>query len=221
MALKGLEQAFDRAWARKRRFFAVFMVVVTLTYAFLYVIDFIPEAPSEKPASATQTDAPVVATQPVVEEETRVASEDPTPDEIIFDSLGKSVAVLNPTSSDVATLDNALLSGVVRHPDSADLLSEGTVFLFGHSSYLPVVHNKNFQAFNGIKDLKWGDKVRLRSSDYEYVYRVDRVYEVKATSAEVVIASETHKLTLVTCNTFGSKEDRFVVEASLVDSYPL
>jgi len=202
-------------------FFGVFMIVVTLTYGFLVYIDFVPETPS---SSATSTDATTTDTSTVTEGNaaTPQLGQDPTPDKIIFDSLGgKEVNVLNPTSSSIDVLNNDLLSGVVRHPDSADLLSNGTIFLFGHSSYLPVVHNKNFQAFNGIQDLKWGDKIRLRSSDYEYVYRVDREYEAKASTAEVELIQGTPRLTLSTCDTFGSKEDRFIVEATLVDSYPL
>lgn len=221
MIFRAFDRILTQVLAHRLRFFAVFIGVVTLTYGFLYTVDFVPEAPEENAERQ-------MALEEIEEEETgvperpaRPAATDATPDRIFIDSLDREVAVLNPESTSVSVLDNTLLSGVVRHPASANLLEDGTVFLFGHSSYLPIVHNKNFQAFNDIKDLVWGDKIRIQSSDYEYVYRVDRVYEVKATTAEVVIESEGKELTLVTCNTFGSKEDRFVVEASLVDSYPL
>ena len=153
--------------------------------------------------------------------ETEVAQVDAVnakPLSIIFDSLEKEIQVLNPESRDIASLDHALLSGVVRHPDSADFADEGTIFLFGHSSYLPNVINKNFQAFNGIQNLEWGDTVRLQSNDREYVYRVDRVYQAKASDAEVTIERGEAKLTLATCNTFGSKDDRYIVEATLIRS---
>jgi len=188
--------------------------VVLLTYGVLYVIDFIPESPET--ASSTPSAATAANEAPVIR-----AGVDATPDKIIFDTLGKEVNILNPESADIPTLDSALLSGVVRHPESADLLQDGTVFLFGHSSGLPNVINKNFQAFNGIQNLKWGDKIRIQSSDFEYVYRVDRVYEAKASTAEVSLVAGTATLALATCNSFGSKDDRFVVEATLVDSYPL
>lgn len=209
--------AFTPIWAKKWQFLGVFFVVVLLTYGVLYAIDFVPEEPSGDTSAAVGTeDENVVVPATVLPRQ----GEDATPDRIIFDTLGeKEIAVLNPTASSVAVLDEALLKGVVRHPDSATLLEDGTVFLFGHSSYLPNVINKNFQAFNGINKLVWGDKIRVQSSDFEYVYRVDRVYEVKASSAEIIIATEGKKLTLVTCDTFGAKEDRYVVEATLVDSY--
>jgi LPXTG-site transpeptidase (sortase) family protein len=201
-------------------FFLVFVGVLSLTYGFLFVIDFLPEKPTPKtqsPVVVATTTIPKIEDEPIVNEII-----DPFPVRIIFDTLdNRTLAVLNPESSSVAALDAALLKGAVRHPDSADFEQTGTIFLFGHSSYLPNVMNKNFQAFNGIQKLKWGDIVRLQSSDKEYVYRVDRVYEVSAIDAEVKIESGKSKLTLVTCDSFGSKSDRFVVEASLIESRAL
>ncbi|MFW6209913.1 MAG: sortase [Patescibacteria group bacterium] len=130
--------------------------------------------------------------------------------------LGRTVQVLNPTSRTVADLDAALLEGVVRHPDSARLDQEGNVFVLGHSSYLPQVMNRNFQAFNGIQDLEWGDTLELHTPEAVYAYRVDRVYEARATEVTVPIAGTGHKLTLATCDSFGSVDDRYIVEASRV-----
>jgi LPXTG-site transpeptidase (sortase) family protein len=198
-------------------FFLVFVGALALTYGFFFVIDFLPEKPG------TQEPAPVVVvddSQP--EATTTPMTTDPYPVEIIFDALdNRSYAVLNPESRAVSDLDAALLKGAVRHPDSADFMNPGTIFLFGHSSYLPKVINKNFQAFNGIQKLEWGDLIRLRSSDAEYVYRVDKVYEASADDAEVEIEMGIPKLTLVTCDSFGEKSDRFIVEASLIKTTEL
>lgn len=204
--------------------FLVFMGVLSVTFSILFVIDFLPEAPVEDGALAEETTIVEETTAPaasVLPEEAEMLAGSPLPTKIFFDSLDREVAVLNPASASVAALDNALLSGVVRHPESADLSENGTMFLFGHSSYLPVVHNKNFQAFNGVQNLKWGDTIRVQSADNEYVYRVDRVYQVKASAAEIDIEYGKAKLTLVTCNSFGSKDDRHVVEATLIDSYAI
>jgi LPXTG-site transpeptidase (sortase) family protein len=200
-------------------FLLVAMGVLTLTYGFLFAIDFIPEKSDEAEAIA-----PADTAQLNIHEEDMQAAVavDPYPMRIIFDTLDeKTLTVLNPESHTIEALDQALLSGVVRHPDSADFEDVGTIFLFGHSSYLPKVINKNFQAFNGIQKLKWGDTVRLQSSDMEYVYRVDTVKEVSALDAEVEIEMGTPRLTLVTCDSFGSKSDRFIVEATLIKSYAL
>jgi LPXTG-site transpeptidase (sortase) family protein len=205
-------------------FFLVFAGVLALTYGFLFVIDFLPEKPgtSDDNDNATlvqnRNDEVIDDTDA---ETAKLVEIDPLPIRIIFDSLDeREVVVLNPDSRSVEALDTALLSGVVRHPDSADFERIGTIFLFGHSSYLPNVINKNFQAFNGIQKLTWGDTIRLQSSDTEYVYRVDRVYEASANDAEVKIESGKAKLTLVTCDSFGSKSDRFIVEASLLETHP-
>jgi LPXTG-site transpeptidase (sortase) family protein len=229
--------------AEKRLVFIfVFVGVLALTYAFFYSIDFLPEKPdtatsSPKVAalevgSVPTTLSPLVNeeedTEPVIEhrahdgEEPHEGSIDPYPVRIVFDDLdGRTITVRNPESRSIEALDTALLSGVVRHPDSADFARPGTIFLFGHSSYLPNVINKNFQAFNGIQKMTWGDMIRLQSSDTEYVYRVDRVYEASALEAEVKIETGKAKLVLVTCDSFGAKSDRFVVEATLIESAKL
>lgn len=201
-------------------FFLVAMGVITITFGILVLVDFLPEKPTEKAettsVSAENNTIPVKSNATTV-----VTSAEALPLTIIFDSLDREVAVLNPTASSVEALDTALLSGVVRHPDSADFVNTGTIFLLGHSSYLPTVMNKSFQAFNGIQKLEWGDTIRLQSADMEYVYSVDKVYQVKASDAEVPLQFEEAKLVLATCNSFGTKDDRFIIEASLVIKRPI
>ena len=158
-------------------FFLVAVGVLTLTFGFFFVIDFLPEKPEidtsvslHDTLSTLADTAPVVAsvTPPSVNDADTVQV-DPYPLRIVIDTLDREVAVLNPESSSIAALDTALLSGAVRHPDSADFERKGTIVLFGHSSYLPNVINKNFQAFNGIQKLVWGDTIRVFSADTEYV----------------------------------------------------
>lgn len=139
------------------------------------------------------------------------------PERMTINSLGRNLPVLNPTSRNINDLDEALLKGVVRHPDSAKLNQNGTVFILGHSSYLPNVINRNFQAFNGIQKLEWGDTISLFADGVEYVYRVDKVYEAPASEVVVPIAGPIPRLTLATCDSFGSKDDRFIVEATQIE----
>lgn len=213
------EQISER-WAP---FLLVFFFIVLVSYAVLYALDFIPEpieedtTPVNTEVAEDETDSENEPTLPY----TGVTDADPLPATITFDSLDKTLTVLNPTSRKVADLDNALLSGVVRHPDSADFETTGNIFILGHSSYLPNVFNKNFQAFNEIQKLTWGDTIRLRSTDTEYVYQVERVYKAKASEVSVPVSSGEAKLTLATCNSFGSKDDRFIVEASLISKKAL
>jgi len=135
------------------------------------------------------------------------------PQRIAITKIGVDIKVLNPVSTDIKVLDNALLSGAVRYPGTGDLESKRNMFIFGHSSYLPVIHNQSYKAFNRLQELKAGDEIKLYSSDKAYTYKVA---EVKLTTAEaefVSLESADRKLILSTCNTFGKKQERFVVTA--------
>ena len=224
----------DTILYHKYRFFAGFFVVFTLTYGTLALLDVLPESPSGSPEdervepASEETRSGEQVPQATSSTEQGVAVEegatDPAPiataalpESIHIDPLERTLPVNNPTSRTIADLDKALLTGVVRHPDSATLTQDGTVFILGHSSYLPSVRNRYFQAFNGIQDLQWGDTIRVRTADAEHVYRVDRVYHARAAEVTVPIANTGPKLILATCNSFGSVDDRFVVEASRIE----
>lgn len=224
-----LSELYNEILPKTSAFLGVFFIVMIIGYGILYFIDFVPEAPEEnRNVSLVEDDTVYTEPLPVtVEEETEPIadieiSNDPLPVSITIERLNRTVTVLNPTSRSVADLDAALLKGVVRHPDSAKLNDKnGNILILGHSSYLTNVFNKNFQAFNGIQNLTWGDIIKVRSGDTEYTYQVDRVHEEKASTVNVAIWANAPKLTLVTCNTFGAKEDRFIVEATLVSKKAL
>ena len=236
--------------SRKVSFVTVFVLVFGASFAFLYAVDFYPEAPEDISTETThpnhiQDDGmsePQQNRPSILHLEANLADEndEPTPpapintsndqinvgfgelpQSITFNSLNKTVGVLNPSSRTISDLDAALLNGAVRHPDSATFANEGTIFILGHSSYLPVVNNKNYQAFNDIQNLKWGETIELTSEDTVYTYRVDKVYQAKASEVTVPIAGTGPKLVIATCNSFASKDDRFVVESSLTSSKPL
>jgi len=229
MKVSNWREIIDVIVLRKVSFLVAFFVVFLITYAILSWLDFLPEPVSDK--NNKKDYVSFVEDKLMVEDnvndentnDTQISSEPEIikekviPNKITFDSLKKSVVVLNPDSRKVEDLDRALLEGVVRHPDSATLEQQGTVFILGHSSYLPTVLNANFKAFNGIQDLKWGDVIRLEAGDEEYVYRVDKVFRAEATKATVPIAGENQRLVLATCNSFGSVDDRYIVEADLLE----
>ena len=211
----------------KTAFFGVFFLVALVTYAILFALDFYPEpktadetkeAVSEVEAVETISEPKAVAVSEPVSPKNSIPVGDELPARIVIPKSDTDVAVLNPESLDMNDLDTALLDGVVRHPQSADFADKGNILIFGHSSYLPTVFNKNFQAFNGVQDLLWGDEITLMSEDgIEYTYRVNRVYKVKASETIIDNDRGKAKLTIVTCNSFGSKDDRYIVEAILVD----
>ncbi|MFM2424127.1 MAG: hypothetical protein RLZZ70_518, partial [Candidatus Parcubacteria bacterium] len=206
--------------AAKVSFLVTFFIVFTFTYGILFALDWLPE-----PVTVTESkneEASEVAIIPATTTESIepvTPAESPTLDQPLnleLPTLNRNVAVLNPDSRDIAVLDAALLKGVVRHPDSALLGETGNVVILGHSSYLPNVTNKNFQALNGVQKMKWGDTIILTSDTTSYTYRIEKVYEAKASGVTIPTDVSGKRLTLVTCNSFGSTEDRFIVEATLI-----
>lgn len=235
------QQMIEAILQRKVRFITTFFFVFLTIYIFLSVIDFLPEAPEEQITAETATELTEAereqmsdgtdALQTVSESPlnievleikqavTEVAAQD-MPVSMYIEKLDRTVDVLNPVSRTIADLDTALLDGVVRHPDSAAPNQDGNVFILGHSSYLPSVFNPNFQAFNGIQNLEWGDTITLTSEGTVYTYRVEKVYKARASDVTVPIANTGQMLTIATCNSFGSTDDRYIVEATLQTTTP-
>jgi len=217
--------------ARLLSFLFVFFLVFTLTNILFTAVGISPNL--QLAASGPISDEAVLVEEMIEMDDEAIAEElpvtelegeenrSPLPFTMIIDSLNRTLPINNPTSRSIADLDAALLTGVVRHPDSATMAQDGTVFILGHSSYLPLVKNKMFQAFNGIEKLVWGDTIRIKTSDREYVYQVDKVYKANANTLSVPIANTAARLTIATCDSFGSESDRFIVEAVLLSSEPL
>ena len=210
-----LIRASRQVYARKWSFLGLFAIAFLGSVAMLAELDLLPEAPSA-PAVALTVNRP----DPTADTLSSVAPEPPVKIEI--PTIGLAATVANPTATDVATLDRELLKGAVRYPTSAKLGEEGNVVLFGHSSYLPIVRNQAYKTFNDIQKLAVGDTVTVYSSATAYTYRVRSVTEEKADGNTAIPLSVAGKvLTLVTCNSFGAKVDRFVVVADFVESNPI
>lgn len=190
-------------------FALTFVALFALTYAFMAAVDALPE-PVSGDASLVELPAPTLSVQ---------AAEFPV--RVTAKAIGLDETVANPESTEVAVLDEALLKGAVRYPTSAQLGVDGTVLLFGHSSYLPIVRNQNYKAFNGIQKLKEGDAVSVYSATAEYRYTVTGVRLANASEDVVELPSNGKYLTLITCDSFGTKSDRFVVTAEFAGAYAL
>lgn len=205
-----LYRAGARVWQKRWGFLVLFAAVFALSVAVLAVLDLLPEEP---PAPLV-----TVATTPAVSAPALAAPQLPV--KISASSIGLAVSVNNPESTSIAVLDGWLLKGAVRYPSSARLGQEGNVVLFGHSSYLPVVGNPAYKAFNNIQKLKAGDRIEVAAEGAVYVYAVRSVSkEDAAANTPIPLSSAGQELTLVTCDSFGKKSDRFVVVADFVESY--
>jgi LPXTG-site transpeptidase (sortase) family protein len=134
------------------------------------------------------------------------------PDAIVIPKINVNAVIEKPNSTDVATLDNALTNGAVHYPGSGSI-EEGNMFIFGHSSNWKIVQNQAYKTFNGLEKLNSGDEIIIESDGQSYVYLVNSVKLVDEDDALVEFNNSKRSLTISTCNTFGEKQERWVVEA--------
>ncbi|MFA7302600.1 MAG: sortase [Candidatus Paceibacterota bacterium] len=208
----GARLAYARMWS----FLGLFAFIFLVSTVMLGALDLLPNAlttTADKTLATVASDRALATTSPAVRVEEPVKIEIP--------SLGLTATIANPTSTNVAVLDEHLLKGAVRYPTSAKLGESGNVVVFGHSSYLPVVINQAFKTFDGIQKLKQGDLVTVYSAGTAYTYSVRTMKKESANDAVIQLATEGKVLTLATCNSFGEKSDRFVVTADFVESHSI
>lgn len=191
-----------------------FLAFFLLCFIFLAAVG---ATPNPLPAD-TSSDAP---------QSSGVAADTGTPEapmRVVAKDIGLDIQVVNPTSTNIDDLDNALTQGAVHYPTSAPLGVNGTVLLFGHSSYLPVVYHSYYKTFDGIQDLKTGAIVSVYSGTTEYRYAVSGVRVADSTDEsdnQIPLLSDNKYLTLVTCDSFAQKSNRFIVTATFVGAYAL
>ena len=190
-------------------FGALFVALFGITFGFLAFVGATPNIVVDEGA------------EPISEQQVPVQENNPElPVRIVARDIGLDQSVSNPVSTDIGVLDRALLKGGVRYPTSAQLGTSGTVLIFGHSSYLPVVRNQAYKAFDGIQDLKPSQTISVYSGTTEYRYAVTGVKVADANKDVVELPQDGKHLTLVTCDSFGSKTNRFIVTANFVGEYP-
>lgn len=207
MQAKGIIHEIEERWLG---FALTFIGVFTMLFVILLITDFVPNAFSVYPPEPERS-AKVASPS--------LASAGEMPTRIGIKAISLEVSIENPATTSIAVLDDALLRGAVRYPTSARLGQEGTVVLFGHSSYLPVVHNLAFKAFDGIQDLRVGDEIRVSSEAGAYRFAVTGVRKANAEDADTAtidLPQQGQHLMLITCDSFGTKSDRFVVSADRV-----
>lgn len=137
------------------------------------------------------------------------------PSRIVIPSVGIDSVIIQPESPTISVLDSALQQGAVYYPGSG-VIEQGNIFIFGHSSRLPVVVNQAYKTFNDIENTKIGDEIILYDRNgKKYTYEVERVYQANAETAFIDLSRSGRRLTISTCNSFGTKSDRWVVDAVL------
>jgi LPXTG-site transpeptidase (sortase) family protein len=203
----------------KWRFLFQFIGLFSIAVAGLMALGLIPEeflpqddaaqaidrSKDPKPGIGDDTDSVLVAPDEI----TRIS----------IASVGIDVSIGHPRSQDVVVLDEALKRGAVYYPGSGTPAS-GNIFIFGHSTNWAIVQNQAYKAFNNLEDTEVGDEIILSSPQADFVYEVRTVRSAPDSEVQVRFDTATPMLTVSTCNTFGSKEDRHIVEAELVRVEP-
>lgn len=135
----------------------------------------------------------------------------------LAERFGEPLAVLRiPTLSLEAPVlegtDELVLNRGVGHIAGTALpWQSGTVGIAGHRDSF----------FRALKDVQRGVTIELESGHGVYLYRVDQIFIVDPTEVSVLQARPVPSLTLVTCYPFyffGSAPQRYIVQASLVQS---
>ena len=201
-----------------RVFFAMVVVVFFSTLSTADSIGFVPCALDG--SCVAQPSSVALSNLPELGQTLTPAPAGVLPVHISIDAINLDLPVQNPDTRDVPTLDELLTNGPVRYVDSAKLGVSGNMLIFAHTSHLPIVHNKMFQAFNNIPSLKAGDLVTLKGENgTSYLYSVTSVRKADASEATINLSpSLGTKLTLVTCDTLTSKDARYILEADFVGS---
>src|SRR6185437_6291352 len=191
-----IPQIMERPIAFSITFLAFFFIA----FGFLTAVGDTPNPLTAAPSDIPATSGVAATTQGNPEAPVRVVAKD----------IGLDIQVVNPTSTDIDILDNALTEGAVHYPTSAPLGVNGTVLLFGHSSYLPVIYHQYYKTFDGIQNLKTGQIISVYSGKTEYRYAVTGVRVADSTDDsdnQIPLLSDNKYLTLVTCDSFAAKSN--------------
>ena len=216
----------NQAKTPKLVFFCASVVMFFLTLSAAESVGFVPcQIDNTCPSStiASSDDSVALSSLPqlgVTDDSSTVDA--PTgilPTRIKIASVNIDLPIQNPATTDVDALDALLNKGPAHYAPSADLAQNGNVIIFAHSSHLPIVTNKMFQAFNQIPNVEPGASIEIDGSDGQaYLYSVDSV--VKATTDDGtqidLSPSQGEKLTLVTCDTLTGTSARFILTADYV-----
>lgn len=199
------------------KFLFYFAVIFLITFVLLYLAGFVPKVLKPDRGDSFRTLWDKSQTDRIKNQQAAglIVAENPT--RIVIDKIGVDSTISNPNTTNIATLDEYLKQGAVHYPGSG-LIGQGNMFLFGHSSNLAVVNNQAYRAFNGLKDLRAGDLIKVYGSSKVYTYRVSSVTLVDEHQALVEFNQSKNMLTLSTCNTFGKKSERYVVEADYISA---
>lgn len=156
------------------------------------------DAPRAKPPRAAAEDDATPLARPLRQDRSLIGK-------VAVPRLGLSAMVREGTD------DNTLRRAVGHIQGTALPGSPGNVGLAGHRDSF----------FRGLRNIKRNDRIVMRTLDGNYEYQVESIRIVAPTNTDVLRASESNELTLVTCfpfNFVGSAPRRYIVKARQVNA---
>jgi LPXTG-site transpeptidase (sortase) family protein len=200
----------------------LFFCAISAADSIGFVPDYIDGTTPDVASASTDTAAPAAIAQSSNQSTVPSTSAMPTgiePVKLIIPAANMNLPVQNPTTTDVSALDALLKNGPAHYVGSADLGQSGNLIIFAHSSHLPIVTNKMFQAFNNVPNLNAGDSITILGSDgKDYNYSVVSVVKADTNDGTTIDTSPSQgtNLTLVTCDTLTGVSARFVLTATYI-----
>lgn len=193
-----------------------FLAIFLVSFITFYFLGLLPEEITGKQSVVNE-----VIKERVFESFTPTIKEEKgeIPIKLYAPSVSLEVKIVNPPTSDTNVLNEYLKKGAVRFPGSG-MLGKGNLFLFGHSAD-PKLYQGYYTLFNGISKLKVGDTIFVESEGFVYEYKVRSSELQKASEVYVDFTKDENILTLSTCNAFGTREDRYIVEAKFLTKKPI
>lgn len=104
-----------------------------------------------------------------------------------------------------------------RYPERGNPEKGGNFILSAHRFELGVTpqQTKEKSPFYNVGRLAVGDEIKIFYGMHWYVYRINKIYNVKPDEVSIESPSDSAKLTLYTCTMKGSTDGRVVLEATL------
>lgn len=178
------------------------IVLIVFLFGFFNELFIAPFIQPSRTASAT----------PLIVSSNSVAPTDQP--EVIIPKINVQIPVnYDQTTTDEATIEAALESGVVHYPTTSTPGQNGNAAYFGHSSNNIFNRGKYKFAFVLLHTLVPGDTFYLTHKGTVYVYKVISKTVVEPSQVEVLnpVAGKTATATLITCDPPGTSLRRLVV----------
>ena len=207
-------------WRYRFSFTAAATVVAAVGYFLLYAVGFVPQPLQYQPGQAVQAKSQTATPADINQlESTPSRPKHALPQRVSIPAVDIDTSVSNPASRKIGILNSYLNRGAVRYPRSG-YPGNGNLFIFGHSTSHETVWNQAYKTFNNLEDVSVGDAITITTNKGEFQYRVRSKEFKEDAQAYVPLGAKNDMLTISTCDSFGSKEDRIVVQADFVDYIP-